>query len=57
VLLAKDPFANWKFDKKTPVNEDQTLFTFELNYYQSGLNDIETLFEGERMIGNVKMTR
>lgn len=40
------------------VNREDGLFVYNLDYYDSHLNQIEELHEGEIMVGpNVKMTR
>lgn len=46
------------FAKKIEVHREDSLYVYNLDYYDSHLNQIEELHEGEIMIGsNIKMTR
>ena len=57
VIGDQDKFVTRKFEKKFPIDSEETLHIYDLAYYESGLNEIEQLFEGERMIGDIKITR
>ena len=52
-----DKFSTSHFKQKFPIDNDDTMHIFELNYYESGLSEVENLLEGDTMIGDIKLTR
>lgn len=52
-----DKLALLKFEKKSIVDEDANLYIYDLNYYESGLNEIEQIEVGERKIGSILIKR
>jgi hypothetical protein len=57
IINESDKFANVKFEKKTAIDEEQSMHVFDLKYYERGLKQIEDLDDGEIQIGNIKMKR
>lgn len=57
VSSESDKLALRKFERQKPIDEDANLHIYDLNYYESGLNELEQIEDGERKIGNITIKR